>query len=152
MVCLEEGMGLDLLKSQPIVVVNHEDFFNQVLQFRTDSLAFGERVLASLDFFQRFLDRPPLKRTEFVLQSIENDSDSPHIRGERITKPTYCFRSDIIGSSTSLAFQLSGVGQLAGKPKIPQLDLVLRIQVKIAEFEAESLIFYSRCSMFLEWM
>ena len=151
-ICLEERMGLDLLKSQPVVVVDHEDLLNQVLQLGTDPLAFRKGVLASLDLFQRLLNRPALERAELVLQAVEDDADSPHIRGERIPEPTHCLRRNIIRSPAGFAFQLSGVGQLAGKAKIAQFDLILRIQVEVAKFEILSMMAYSRCRMFLEWM
>jgi hypothetical protein len=44
------------------------------------------------------------------------------------------------------------VGELAGKAEITQLDVVVSVDVEVAELETSYSQKYSLCSMFLEWM
>jgi hypothetical protein len=152
MFALKKRMHQHLFERQPVVVVNNQDPLDQVLQLRTDLLIPRKTVLTNLHLLQRLFHRLPLKGTTPILQTVKDNPHRPHVRSQRIPKPTHRLRSNVVRSTARFPFQLSLMRKLTGKPKVPQFERILRINIEIAQFETEWDDRYSRCSMPLEWM
>ena len=108
--------------------------------------------MAKLNFLQSLPDGPALERTNFELKPVQNDSNRPNIRRERIAEATHSLRRNVIRGAAGLALEFPVVRQLASKAEISQLDVVISVDVEVAKFETSYSHRYSLCSMFLEWM
>ncbi len=79
-------------------------------------------------------DRGAFKRTVRKLHSVQDDANRPDISTKGVAKATDSLGSNIIGSATSLPFELIEMVELTGKAKISELNVIIIVEVKVAHF------------------
>ena len=141
-----------LCEGQSFIVVDYEYLLDEIFELLADFYVFGERVLAEFDFLKGFAHSASLERTHAELKTVEDDANSPNVRGKGITKTADSFGSNKVGGATCFAFEFAGMGKLAGETEISQFEVVIAVEVEVAEFEAVLEVRYSLWRMFLEWM
>lgn len=96
---------------------------------------FGEREGALLDLFVSVLDIFGLERRASVDQSVNDDSDAPHIDFITVPLRLQYLWSDVIGRSADGLLLLPVEVNARGQSEIPDLDVHMLVEEQVAQFQ-----------------
>ena len=131
----EEVEALEFLYGRPLVRLFLQDAGDERLQVRGGVHGFWEGKGALLDFLVGVLDIFGLERRASVDQSVNDDSDAPHIDFVAVPLRLQYLWSDVIGRSADGLLLLPVEINARGQSEIPDLDVHMLVEEQVAQFQ-----------------